>query len=591
MAKDLKPGDSLLPLYTKTTNYHTSNWCPYREVLHPGINEWELVHRSFGKYLGLYDNGNEVIHHINKNPTDNSSDNLQGLTRKEHIIIHGTDIDNARRVGRDNVVKISFNCIVCGKEFEKGYWDGKTTCSDECFSKYKKLYSYNSWLKRKDKNEYQMIEISCDNCGKKIEIGKTIFDRVTQKDYYFSCDDPICKRIVNKLNLSHKFTPIYYNYCETCNNLFATRSDKVRWCSRRCANISLNKRRWEGKSEIIHTICDICGGEVEISKYDFDRHRFVGCNNIECQRQIRALNTFYTKNNKKTYIDIYFDKCIICGKLVCFSEKKAGFDYYTCGSKSCSSTSMHRGLTRYQKVMNHKVKKITFLKKKVDVGDIQTEKFHNFALSSGVFVHNSQISTFEDIFIPTKDGKSFVDINTMTDGNVDIRSKVDELKYVRDSIIAGLQVPPSFIGLEENLSNKAALSEENILFARTIIGYQKHFSEQVDELIEKVYEIIEPEKALTLLDNVSIALPPPKSLQYEREARYLGELATLVETLERIGIPREYSKQKYLSSIDWDEVKKYQTEQDLSSSIGTNEPEEGGQTGMGGMGGMGGGLY
>lgn len=194
----------------------------------------------------------------------------------------------------------------------------------------------------------------------------------------------------------------------------------------------------------------------------------------------------------------------------------------------------------------------------------------------------SMIGTFEDIYIPTKDGKAYVDVAGFTEGNVDVRSKVDELKYVRDSIIAGLQVPPSFIGLEENISNKAALSEESILFARTVVSHQKYFTQQINELIEKVYGIIEPEKSLNILDNVSISLPSPKSLQYEREARYLGELATLVETLERIGIPREYSKKKYLSSIDWDEVKKYEVETNLEK--GTNEEEESG--GMGGMGGM-----
>ena len=198
----------------------------------------------------------------------------------------------------------------------------------------------------------------------------------------------------------------------------------------------------------------------------------------------------------------------------------------------------------------------------------------------------SMITTFEDIYIPAKDGKPFVDVNTFTEGNIDVRSKVDELKFVRDQLIASLGVPSSFINIEENLSNKSALSEENILFARTIVNHQKYLSEQITELTEKILQIVNPEKALDLLDNVIVAFPPPKSLQFERESKYMNDVATLIETLERIGIPKEYSKKKYLTQIDWDDVKKYEIEANLDKDLGTEKEEEPGMGGMGGVSGM-----
>jgi len=199
----------------------------------------------------------------------------------------------------------------------------------------------------------------------------------------------------------------------------------------------------------------------------------------------------------------------------------------------------------------------------------------------------SNIATFEDVYIPQKDGKPFVDISTFTEGNVDIRSKVDELKFLRDSVVASLGVPASFLNIEENLSNKSALSEESILFARTIISHQKYFTEQLNEIVEKIIQIINPEEALTLLDNVLITLPPPKSLQFEREARYMSELANLVETLERIGIPKEYSRKKYLTNIDWEELEKYDVEGKIDKKLGTEKDDEGGfGGGGGGMGGF-----
>jgi len=202
----------------------------------------------------------------------------------------------------------------------------------------------------------------------------------------------------------------------------------------------------------------------------------------------------------------------------------------------------------------------------------------------------SMITTFEDVYIPQKDGKPFVDISTFTEGNVDVRSKVDELKFMRDQMVANLGVPPSFLGIEENLSNKAALSEENILFARTVIGHQKYLTHQLRELVQKVFDAIDPEEALTILEHVEISLPVPRSLQYEREARYMSEVSNLIENLERIGIPKEYSKRKYLSQIDWEEVRKYEIDGKIDKVIDPSAKEDDGMGGMGSMGGSMGGA-
>ena len=200
----------------------------------------------------------------------------------------------------------------------------------------------------------------------------------------------------------------------------------------------------------------------------------------------------------------------------------------------------------------------------------------------------SMITTFEDIYIPQKDGKPFVDIDTFTGGNVDIRSKVDELKFMRDSLIAALGVPPAFLSLEENVSTKATLSDENILFARAVIGHQKYLTEQTVELIQKLFQLINPEESLTILDNITITFPTPKSLQFELLSKRINDTVTLIESLERIGVPQEYSKKKYLEDIDWDEVENFQIGTDIEKKLGT-EPKEA-EDEFGGMGGGMGGV-
>jgi hypothetical protein len=93
---------------------------------------------------------------------------------------------------------------------------------------------------------------------------------------------------------------------------------------------------------------------------------------------------------------------------------------------------------------------------------------------------------------------------------------------------------------------------------------------------------------LTVLNDVEVAFPAPKSLQFERQASYLSNLANLVETLERVGVPKDWSKKKYLSSIDWKEVEQYEIDTKIDKSLGTKNAD--GLDGVGGMGMGGGGL-
>ncbi|MCK5616082.1 portal protein [Candidatus Pacearchaeota archaeon] len=228
------------------------------------------------------------------------------------------------------------------------------------------------------------------------------------------------------------------------------------------------------------------------------------------------------------------------------------------------------GLPRDARKMIEKLKE-EFRKRKVSLDSFGT-----------VDTIPSMITTFEDVYIPQKDGKAFVDISTFNEGNVDTRSKVDELKFIRDSVVASLGVPPSFLNIEENLSNKAALGEENILFARTIVSHQKYLTIQTNELLQKIFNILSPEQALTLFEHVDVAFPPPKSLQFEREAKYLNDLTTLIESLERVGVPKEYSKKKYLTNIDWEEVRKYELDEQIDKKLGTEQKDDDGGLGMGG---------
>jgi len=287
-------------------------------------------------------------------------------------------------------------------------------------------------------------------------------------------------------------------------------------------------------------------------------HRFYlrdGITEVEAQnlKSGDSLLPFYTRQYKHSktkrgvYREVYnpgLDSweliCPICetkfGRPKWYLEACKDINNITCASKECfskvRSQIMKEKYSEPEKkvvYLNHKVVRVEELEGLHDTGDITVEKYHNFAVDAGIIVHNS---------------------------------------------------------------NKAALSEENILFARTVISHQRYLTHQMNDLIQKVFDIIDPETALSILDFVEVALPVPRSLQFEREASYMSNVANLVEALERIGIPREYSKKKYLSQIDWDEVKKFEISSKIEKSLDpAKAAEDMGMGGMGGgMGGMGGGM-
>lgn len=200
----------------------------------------------------------------------------------------------------------------------------------------------------------------------------------------------------------------------------------------------------------------------------------------------------------------------------------------------------------------------------------------------------SSIATFEDIYVPMKDGKRFIEIDTNTGGNVDTRSKSDELKLIRDTIVAALDVPPPFLNIEENLSNKASLSEENILFARAIISYQRYLGNDLRQLVKIILNLVKPEETLELFNELEIGFPAPKNLQYERQARYLNDITGMIQSLEQVGVPKDYSKKKFLSDIDWDDVENYEVNKEIETITDKEKDEEAGGMVGGGFGGAGG---
>ena len=197
----------------------------------------------------------------------------------------------------------------------------------------------------------------------------------------------------------------------------------------------------------------------------------------------------------------------------------------------------------------------------------------------------SHISTFEDIYLPMKDGKKFVEFDQIQFGS-NPSEDIESMKFIRDNIVANLDVPPAFIGLEENQSNRSLLTLENVLFARTVVSYQKKFSILLKSLFDKIYTLLYPQS--NDLDYIDVTFPPPKSGPYEHESDYIDKVGRIIESLSQLGIPKEYLKKKYLPDFDWEEVEKYLAREKIRTELGEQTDEE--KEAQGGMGGFGGGF-
>ncbi len=92
------------------------------------------------------------------------------------------------------------------------------------------------------------------------------------------------------------------------------------------------------------------------------------------------------------------------------------------------------------------------------------------------FSYNT-LSIEDNIFLPTFEGSSS-DVSVL-EGSSNLDS-IEDYKIIKDDLFAGLKIPKSWLSFEEDLSNKSALGEEDIRFAKTIQRIQADF---LDELM------------------------------------------------------------------------------------------------------------
>lgn len=154
----------------------------------------------------------------------------------------------------------------------------------------------------------------------------------------------------------------------------------------------------------------------------------------------------------------------------------------------------------------------------------------------------SMVTSSELIMIPTIHGRRVLEFDTLP-AQTRTEEMANDLTFLRNSILSGLDVPPAYLNIEENISNRTTLAFENILFAQTISYYQDIFSEQLRELLNKLVFVLTNKN---ISKDIVISFTPPRLLQMERDAEKYEIANRVISVLVDWGVPKEYLIEKYL---------------------------------------------
>lgn len=87
-------------------------------------------------------------------------------------------------------------------------------------------------------------------------------------------------------------------------------------------------------------------------------------------------------------------------------------------------------------------------------------------------------------------------------------------------------------------SGKNTLAIENIVFAQTVVGFQKQFSSKLTELIQKIYLAIylNTNEFNINYKNLLLALNSPRGITLSSYAENMNNLQTIINVMKEIGI-------------------------------------------------------
>ena len=345
-AENLTNQDSLMPLHKRisriggriTIDGYEMVWDPQKTWVftHLLADEYNLKNKTYPEEQG------EHRHHIDFDKLNNNPTNLIRMSKEEHLMTHANHLE--KTLHRPDVKEKSVEAHKCEEYREKvRQWASQPEVKEMLSARAKKQWQnpgYKNFMTKK------FIEFYNDN--EEYRMKNNVLLNKSQKLYWAN---PKNRKMA----------------AEKVRSFFEKNPDAKEYLS------GLAREQWKDEVLLIW----------------------------RRQKTKEQWTQEFRKKRKESYDKTYYNKTISLMKKVIESYGDlAGFDEVRIKNNDKSILSMKTFCSRFfnddaGKMLeavehyNHKIKRIEFLNEKIDVYDLEIPNTHNFALSSGIFVHNS----------------------------------------------------------------------------------------------------------------------------------------------------------------------------------------------------------
>ncbi|MFC1590463.1 DNA topoisomerase (ATP-hydrolyzing) subunit B [Candidatus Omnitrophota bacterium] len=347
-AADLKPGDPLRPFVKKLSRIERRITIDgYPMIFDHQQDRWVFAHLLADQYnlnRGVYpatDGAHK--HHVDFNKINNNPDNLRRMSKDDHLSLHrahaGKTLHSRATIEKCNAIKRSP--------------DYRKRISDTIKKKYSRMLSAKAKKQWQDPEYKKYITGKYLECYKKNEEYRArILEIINEAQQRYWSDSGNRKRQADRV-----------------------REYFIKYPEKRRSLSDLSKRQW---------------GNAGLLAWRRKATQRQWTPEFRAKRK-SAYNKTYFKHTMETLKDIYDihgDISFYEGKRMALAKKNKNLLKLSTLLERFFDNDENR-LREALQNYNHKVKKIISLKEKVDVYDIEVPNTHNFALASGVFVHNS----------------------------------------------------------------------------------------------------------------------------------------------------------------------------------------------------------
>lgn len=345
-AQGLTKEDSLMPLHKQISKIGGRITIDGYEMVWDQNKKWIFTHILSDEHnlkKGVYsETQGDVRHHIDFNKLNNNPTNVVRMFKEEHLILHTEHLE--KTLHREDIKEKS-RLAHKKPEYRKKVrkWTEQPEVKKMLSERSKRLWEdpeYKQYIMEKYKEFYN------SNARYRKNLKKRLYQE--QKKYW--SDPKNRKKASEKVRKFFKENPDAKEYLSNLAKeqwedgvLLIWRRQKTReqWTS------EFRKKRMEAYNKTYYR------KTIELAKKVLEDH-----GDLDNFYKIRIENNNHSILSLNTFCSRFFDN---------------------------DSEAMLEAVKNY----NHKMKKIEWMNKRIDVYDLEVKSTHNFALASGIFVHNS----------------------------------------------------------------------------------------------------------------------------------------------------------------------------------------------------------